>query len=97
MNSEFNQEFKEKNNTNLKWKRKDFPIHLQGSIILIPWSDKNSSKKETADHKPHEKSNPEIHKHKEPQSSGVYNVNARVVQNSINVICHITVWRKKIT
>ena len=50
MNSEFNQEFKDKNNTNLKWKRKDFPIHLWGSIILIPWSDKNSSKKKTTDH-----------------------------------------------
>lgn len=45
-----NQEFKEKINTNLKWKRKDFPIHLQSSIILMPWSDKNSSRKKTTDH-----------------------------------------------
>ena len=50
MNSEFNQEFKGKINTNLKWKRKDFPIHLQSSIILMPWSDKNSSRKKTTDH-----------------------------------------------
>ena len=38
MNSEFNQEFKEKNNTNLKWKRKYFPIyftkqHYSGTMI----------------------------------------------------------------
>ena len=73
----------------------------EARIILIPKSNILKERKTTDQHliensckNPQQnisKSNPAIYKHKETQSIGVYNVNARVVQKYINVTHHITV------